>query len=205
MDSNQDISFDETDDYTNPDIYLDSSGFILEPILHTDSMEYFVQNSYMDSSESMSVSDSHPPQEDVVDASGHSINSILEETADSWKNETLSIQPGDESSTQKVSPKPRNRKQRTSSRGDDSYNTNSGTQDVSGPSPSPNRVEHGYHGDGISDSLGFKPSLLEEVLTEKKLILMRSPEVTRFLQEEQMKLSLEKKMAHRCILNQELK
>ncbi|KAL3880413.1 hypothetical protein ACJMK2_032653 [Sinanodonta woodiana] len=205
MASNQDISFDETDDYTNPDIYLDTSGFILEPIPHTDSMEYFVQNSYMNSSESMSILDSQLPQEEMVDSSGHSINSIVEETADIWKNNTLGIQSGDEPATQKVSSKPRNRKQGTSSRGDDSNSTNSGTQDILGPSPSPNRVEHGYHGDGISDSLGFKPSLLEEVLTEKKLILMRSPEVIRFLQAQQMKLSQEKKMTHRYTLNQELK
>lgn len=86
----------------------------------------------------------------------------------------------------KISPKRRGRKSRsTSSTG----NEMSSRSEAGGPSPS--RLE----GQEVQSAgeMGFKPSILDEILTEKKLALMKSPQVMQFLQTQQQKLAREKR------------
>lgn len=89
----------------------------------------------------------------------------------------------------KTSPKRRGKKSRsTSSTG----NEMSSKYDACGPSPS--RLDSS---DAQSaGEMGFKPSLLDEILTEKTLALMKSPQVVQFLQAQQQKLARSKRIAH---------
>lgn len=113
-------------------------------------------------------------------------NSALAHGATSNVNELVysQMETVTESSSQESrSPKRRQKKSRSSSH--QGSEIQSQKSDSGRPSVSPTRGEYGS-GDGQGGSeLSFKPSLLEEILTEKKLALMRSPEVMHFLQSQQ--------------------
>lgn len=97
---------------------------------------------------------------------------------------------GTDGGSQERSPKRRQRKSRSSSHQTSELTTQK--SDSGRPSLSPNRGEHGSADGQASTELGFKPSLLEEILTEKKLALLRSPEVIQFLQSQQQQQAREK-------------
>lgn len=56
------------------------------------------------------------------------------------------------------------------------------------------KLESSSECQGLGADLGLTPSLLDEVLTEKKMGLLRSPEVMKFLQAQQAKLANEKSL-----------
>ncbi|OWF35592.1 uncharacterized protein LOC110442777 [Mizuhopecten yessoensis] len=65
------------------------------------------------------------------------------------------------------------------------------------PSMSPGKVESSQSSGSaecfnVGGELGLRPSLLDDVLSDKKMALMRSPEVMRFLQTQQAKIAEEK-------------
>ncbi|XP_069130696.1 regulatory factor X-associated protein-like [Argopecten irradians] len=65
------------------------------------------------------------------------------------------------------------------------------------PSMSPGKVECSQSSGAaesfnVGGELGLRPSLLDDVLSDKKMALMRSPEVIRFLQTQQAKISSQK-------------
>lgn len=90
----------------------------------------------------------------------------------------------------KASPKQRGRKKSrsTSASGSDAIIK---SESQAGPSPVKMEVVDLQTG----AEMGFKLSLLDEILTEKKMALMRSPEVMQFLKVQQRKIAREKEMS----------
>lgn len=81
-----------------------------------------------------------------------------------------------------------------------SSNTTTSSRDYSkqrtkGDNSSNIKSESSSECQGLGADLGLTPSLLDEVLTEKKMGLLRSPEVMKFLQAQQAKLANEKSLA----------
>ncbi|XP_060080923.1 uncharacterized protein LOC132560278 [Ylistrum balloti] len=68
------------------------------------------------------------------------------------------------------------------------------------PSMSPGKVD-GSQSSGstecfsVGGELGLRPSLLDDVLSDKKMDLMRSPEVMHFLQTQQAKIAAQKSLS----------
>ncbi|XP_033742352.1 uncharacterized protein LOC117328873 [Pecten maximus] len=66
------------------------------------------------------------------------------------------------------------------------------------PSMSPGKVESSSGSAecfNVGGELGLRPSLLDDVLSDKKMALMRSPEVIHFLQTQQAKIAAQKSLS----------
>ncbi|KAL4230464.1 hypothetical protein ACF0H5_010846 [Mactra antiquata] len=117
------------------------------------------------------------------------VKTELDESDNTGGSDNVEGGSSDEKSAKcKTSPTRKGRKSRsTSSSG---YEVNVKSETVSGSSPNKMDISESQ------TSSDIKPSLLDEILTEKKMALMRSPEVIRFLQTQQQLIEKEKKITH---------
>lgn len=116
---------------------------------------------------------------------------LKSETTDTGgTNEVFEGGSSDEKSGRcKTSPKRRGRKSRSTS----SAGNEISIKIEAVPGPSPCRMDTSeQQQQSAGGDVGFKPSLLDEILTEKKLALMKSPAVIQFLQSQQQQQAREK-------------